>query len=131
MPITNPQQCRDKTADWMSFFAEKRRAQLAELVNDHLIEEHRLRPRGSAAKPHSRELQEVLNYMRHAPAVGKSFAYAVEPYKKYVVGVMTARGLPAEISEQSVYETEDEAVHAVFLERLETLGIYSTAKTEV
>lgn len=130
MPITHPEQCRDKTADWYAYFASRRQSQLVKFVNDAVIAEHRLNPRGSAATPQSQELHELLNYIRNAPVIGKSFAYAVEPYKEYVVGVMTARGVPATFSDQCVYSTEEEAVHAVFLQRLHALGLWPETNKE-
>jgi hypothetical protein len=63
----------------------------------------------------------VLNYFRNRPIIGKEFVYAVRPYEEYKVGVVTGRGEPAAMLDDRTFATEEEAVHAVFLRRVEKL----------
>ncbi|MCC6706998.1 MAG: hypothetical protein IT492_05460 [Gammaproteobacteria bacterium] len=122
MPLTNPHDYRDKTADWMALFAAKRRQALAPLITPALLEEHAEDPRGGDT-PHSFALQDVLNYVHNLPTDGKSFAYAEAPYQRYRLGIMRARGTAPTLADARVFASEREAVHAVFLERLQSLGL--------
>lgn len=122
MPIRNPNDYRDKTADWLALFAEKRRAALAPLVTPALLREHEEDPRGGDT-PHGFALQDVLNHVHNMPTDGKSFAYAEVPYQRYRLGVMHARGAAPTFPDDRVFTSEREAVHAVFLDRLKTLGL--------
>ena len=122
MPVENPNDYRDKTADFMDFFARTRQRELALLVDAALIAEHREDPRGGDT-PHSQALQDVLNHLHYMPTDGKSFAYAEQPYRLYRLGVMRARGVLPTVFEDRSYASEREAVHAVFMERLAKLGL--------
>lgn len=122
MPLRNPNDYRDKTADWLALFADKRRQALAPLITPALLQEHAQDPRGGEA-PHGFELQDVLNYVHNMPTDGKSFAYAEVPYQRYRLGIMSARGIAPHFADERVFASEREAVHAVFLERLRTLGL--------
>ncbi len=122
MALRNPGDYRDKTADWMAFFARQRRAALRPLVTPALLAEHEEDPRGGET-PHSHELQDVLNYVHNLPTDGKSFAYAEQPYARYRVGILAARGEAPQFPAGPSYASEREAVHAVFLERLRSLGL--------
>jgi len=122
MPIRNPNDYRDKTADWLALFAEKRRAALAPLVTPALLREHEEDPRGGDT-PHGFALQDVLNHVHNMPTDGMSFAYAEVPYQRYRLGVMHARGAAPTFPDDRVFTSEREAVHAVFLDRLKTLGL--------
>lgn len=122
MPLRNPSDYRDKTADWLALFAHKRREALRPLVTPALLREHEEDPRG-AITPHSFALQDVLNYVHNMPTDGKSFVYAEVPGERYRVGVMQARGSAPRFADERVYASEGEAVHAVFLARLRALGL--------
>ena len=122
MPLRNPNDYRDKTTDWLALFAAKRREALAPLVTPALLREHEQDPRGGDT-PHSFALQDILNYVHNMPTDGKSFAYAEVPYQRYRVGIMRARGSAPTLSDAREFASEREAVHAVFLERLEALGL--------
>ena len=122
MPLRNPQDYRDKTADWLEFFAERRRAALKPLVTPALLAAHAEDPRG-ADTPHGPALQDVLNYLHNQPTAGKSFAYAEAPYARYRLGHMQGRGQPPVLNDGPVHASEREAVHAVFIARLVALGL--------
>lgn len=127
MPLTHPDDYRDKTADWLALFARKRREALAPLVNEALLREHAEDPRGGDT-PHSFALQDVLNYVHNLPTDGKSFAYAEVPYQRYRVGITRARGTAPTLLDAREFASEREAVHAVFLQRLEALGLLASGE---
>ena len=130
MPITNPRLYPDKSVAWTADFLRRRALELAPLVTSALLEEHREDPRGEQT-PHSYVLKQVLDFIHNQPTDGKSFAYAERPYAKYRVGIMRSRDATPSIDETTHYDTEREAIHAVFLERLKTLGLLpsNTAET--
>lgn len=127
MPLKDPARYRDKTLDWMAFFAQARRAALRPLITPALIAEHAEDPRGQDT-PHSQALQDVLNYLHNMPTDGKSFAYAEAPGNCYRVGVMQARGHGPVFPDDKTHDTERAAVHAVFLQRLRALGLMDSGE---
>jgi hypothetical protein len=120
MPVTSPDQCRDHSADWIEYFYRRRGAEILSMIDDDLIEEHRTNPMQLQGH-HSPDLHIVLNYFRNAPIIGKEFVYAVKPYEEYQVGIVTARGTAAALLNDTTYSSEDEAVHAVFMARVNKL----------
>lgn len=127
MPLSDPRRYRDKTADWMRWFSAERRQRLVALVTPELIDEHAADPRGGTT-PHSAALQEVMLALRAAPTVDKPFAYIETPYRRYRLGRMQGRGKPPEIMPGKVYDSECAAIHAVFLARLDWLGLGAGTK---
>lgn len=124
MPIDDPTKYTDKTDDWMTFFHNVRRRELSSMISAEVIAAHREDPRGQDTR-HSEALQQLLNHIHNMPTDGKSFVYAETPHAVYKLGIMHARGLPPTIFHDTIYPTEKEAVHAVFLQRLEQFGITS------
>ncbi|MGR8920879.1 MAG: hypothetical protein ACU85V_14790 [Gammaproteobacteria bacterium] len=122
MPVRNPGGYPDKSLEWTQRFLRRRAAELAPLVDDALLEEHRADPRGEQQR-HSHALKQILDFIHNQPADGKSFAYAAKPNEEYRVGIMHERGREPTILDDVVYASEREAVHAVFLERLRRLGL--------
>jgi hypothetical protein len=124
MPLSDPDAYRDKTADWLEFFHRERRRVVQELLTPELVELQRTSTQPETVKdmPH---LHLVMNYLRLAPVIGKSFVYAEEPYRRYRIGRITQRGVPGEILDESagVFDNERDARHAVFRMRLESIGI--------
>jgi branched-chain amino acid transport system permease protein len=87
------------------------------LVDGALVEEHRLAPRG----PHSDRLARVLRYFRSRPIPGKEIVLEVQPWREYRIGLLT--GEPGRAAEPlgEAYGSDDEALHAIFLRRVERL----------
>ncbi|MFT4583743.1 MAG: hypothetical protein ACI915_001842 [Gammaproteobacteria bacterium] len=129
MPITNPRHYSDKTVAWTAEFLRRRALELAPLITSALLEEHAKDPRGTYT-PHSYELKQVLDFIHNQPTDGKSFAYAVLPYAQYRLGIMRGRDVAPSIDDTTNYTSEHEAVHAVFLERLKTLGLLPSERSE-
>ncbi|MCX6433982.1 MAG: hypothetical protein NTX29_14820 [Actinobacteria bacterium] len=126
MPVTSPDQCRDHSADWIEYFYGRRGGEILALIDEDLINEHRSNPMQLKAH-HSANLHLVLNFFRNAPIIGKEFVYAVRPYEAYQVGVVTSRGTAGALLDDTTYTTEDEAVHAVFMARVNKLRATQSA----
>jgi branched-chain amino acid transport system permease protein len=95
----------------------KIRAHVKSLITDDLIEEHKSRPLGQ----HSEALERVLNYFRRAPLAGKYLLVATRPFEEYRIGVHPGvRGRPITLLDD-VYASEHDALHAVFLKRIDDL----------
>src|SRR4051794_22912599 len=87
------------------------------LVDDALVEEHRRAPRG----PHSDRLARVLRYLRSRPIPGKEIVLEVEPWREYRIGLLTGEPGRAAVPLDEPYGSYDEALHAIFLRRVERL----------
>jgi branched-chain amino acid transport system permease protein len=87
------------------------------LIDESLIEEHRQAPRGS----HSDRLERVLRYFRSQPIPGKLIVIEEIPWRRYGIGVLT--GIPGQAATalDGSYATYDEALHAIFLRRVDEL----------
>lgn len=125
MPLTDPTKYRDRTEDWFWYFHERRKKIIHEMITAELISEHQQNPRGNGAA-HSRELSEVLRYIRNIPTTGKIFIYAVRPLQEYRLARMCEPGGTTEMMGNETYATENDAAHAVFMARLKELGLWSS-----
>lgn len=122
MSLTQPSQERNGEARWIEYFRRRRIAELRELITPEAVEEFRADPHG--ARGRSKALAHALNFMRMQPIEGRVFAYAEVPFQRYRLGSMRAeRGVAPEIDEGETFATEEEAIFAVFLRRLEMLGL--------
>ena len=109
----------DKQEIYYRRFNKRLREELKLLVTPELIEEHRGKPLGR----HSDALNRVLNYFRRGEMADK---YAImrqpENFNHYkIVALSGERGAPPRIVDDRVYESIDEAYHAVFLLRVNDL----------
>ena len=97
--------------------------QLAPLVSDTLVAEHRADPFGQ----HSLELDAVLSFLRNDPLRGKKPQYVIvclEEGKRWVIGEHSRRrGKPVVPRRGPVFTDVASAEHAVFCQRLADLGI--------
>jgi hypothetical protein len=123
MSITEVAKYRDRTADWSRHFHERRKAIIRRMITPELIAEHERDPRGNSSA-HSRDLSEVLRYIRNIPTAGKIFIYAARPFHEYRLARMCAPGGTTEMVGSETYATENEAAHAVFMTRLADLGLW-------
>ena len=117
MGLANPSEFPDKASSWNEEFDRRRRADMLRLLTDDVIAEHEANPLGYRHF-HSWPLQRVLNYFRAQPVLGKYFVYASKPWHEYRIAVVVGRGEPAEILEEPVFATEEEAMHGVFMRRV-------------
>ena len=96
----------------------KQRERIRALLTDALIEEHARRPIGQ----HSDTLERVLAYFRRQPAPGKYIAVATKPWEEYRIAQLSGvRGEPPRFVDDRTFPTEDAALHAVFLLRVQAL----------
>lgn len=121
MPISDPNTCRDHSEDWNDYFYRRRGAEILNLITPEVIEEHRVNADQSKGM-HSNELHLALNFFRAAPILGKEFVYTLEPHSRYRVAIVTERGTPVKMADDVIHTSESEAVHAVFLARVENLS---------
>ena len=107
---------RDKV--YQERFDTQLRAHLRTLITPALIEEYRASPLGQ----HSDDLERVLNYFRRAPFEGKYVLYELEANRRYKIMTATAEegGLPKDV-DGTIYTDKNEALHAVFLKRVDEL----------
>lgn len=109
---------RDKDQIYFRRFDKKLRDHLKTLVTPELIEEHRLKPLGQ----HSDALERVLNYFRAAGGENKYVLYEMKANREYKIIVTTGKkGVPPREVDGVVYTNKDEALHAVFLKRVQDL----------
>ncbi len=108
----------DKSLEVLAHWDKRMRASLQPLLTDELIAEHARDPLGQ----HSDALERVLNYLRRAPHQGKYAVLCTNPYREYrIVALAGARGESARFLDERKFPTENEALHAVFLERIKEL----------
>ena len=120
--VTRPEQYRDRSADWYTYYDAQRRKEIRELLDRHpeIVEEHERKPNGYRHH-HSAHLQRVLNYFRQQPILGKYYVYASVPWKEYRIAIVTERGKSPDVLESPVFASEEAAMHGVFLRRIENL----------
>lgn len=109
---------RDKDQIYFRRFDKRLREDLKKMVTPELIEEHRAKPLGQ----HSDSLERVLNYFRRAGGENKYVLYEISPGIEYkVVATTGIRGLLPRDVDDVVYTDKNEALHAVFLKRVQDL----------
>ena len=109
---------RDKDQIYERRFNKQLREQLKALITPETIEEHRLKPLGQ----HSEGLERVLNHFRRAPGENKYALYEMEPNRKYrIIALSGQKGVPPRDVDDRVFHDKNEALHAVFLLRVQEL----------
>lgn len=129
MPLNDPSQCRDHSTAFIDYFYAQRAEVIRGLVTKELVAEHRADPNAERAH-RSDALQTVLNYIHYFPALGKTFVFADVPYGRYLVGRITERGTETIVYPEPVFETDEQAQHHIFLERLRDIGVDQTVLEE-
>ncbi len=108
----------DKDALAMARFSRDYRPVLRSLITNEAVSEHRQHPVGT----HSFGLRRLLNYFRREPLPNKYAVMTVVPFEKYqLVALSGERGTPPRLVDDSVYDSLDEAYHAIFLRRIQDL----------
>jgi branched-chain amino acid transport system permease protein len=109
---------RNKDLIYHQRFQKNLREYLKSLITPELIEEHRRTPLGQ----HSDALERVLNYFRRAPGEDKYSLYEIETGRKYrIIALSGQKGIPPREVDERIYESKNEALHAVFLKRVQEL----------
>jgi hypothetical protein len=120
MGVRTPSDYPDKELDWYGEYDRRRRAEIRSLVTDEVVAEHEANPLGYRSF-HSPTLQRVLNYLRSQPILGKYVVYASAPWREYRIAAIVERGQPPQVFDEPVFRTEEEAMHGVFLRRVDDL----------
>lgn len=108
----------DKQSIVMRRFDARLREELKALVNDALIEEHRTTP----TSRRSDALERVLTYFRRQAVADKYAILAVKPFAEYrIVALSGRRGVPPRVVDDQVFTTPEDALHGVFLKRVQDL----------
>jgi hypothetical protein len=109
---------RDRQLEVYELFDRRARERTLDLITDEVVAEHAADPAG----PHSDGLQRVLRYFRRAPVPGKYVVVAVRPWQEYRIGALSGvHGEAPDVLDDGPYATEEEAMHAVFLRRVDEL----------
>jgi len=108
----------DKQAIYTKRFDANLRAELKRLISDQLIEEHRT----TMGKRRSDALERVLAHFRSAAVADKYAVLAVKPFAEYrIVALSGRRGVPPRVVDDRLFATPEEALHGVFLKRVQDL----------
>jgi branched-chain amino acid transport system permease protein len=109
---------RNKDLIYAQRFNKRLREHLKTLITPELIEEHRLKPLGQ----HSENLERVLNFFRRAPGDNKYSLYEIEADRKYrIIALSGQKGVPPREVDERIFHSKSEALHAVFLKRVQEL----------
>ncbi len=92
------------------------RTAIRSLLTNELIAEHRSDPRGH----HSDTLKRVLNYFRRSGALTPYVVICAQPFREWRVARLTGvRGHGPVLVDEQTFNSEAEAMHAVFLKRVD------------
>ena len=106
----------DRDQIYQQRFDKQLRTHLKTLITPALIEEYRASPLGQ----HSDDLERVLNHFRRSSLAGKYVLFELETGRKYKIVTTSGGGLPEDV-DGTVYADKNEALHAVFLKRVDAL----------
>jgi len=110
----------DHEVEIFRLFMKNACAEMKPMVTDAIIEEHAADPLGR----HSLDLEHLLVFMRQLPQEDKLVILAEEQDRRFrLFRLSGVRSLPGQIVGEKVYESEEEALHAGFLQRLADLGL--------
>jgi branched-chain amino acid transport system permease protein len=105
----------DKQHQAYALFNARLRAEIRGLITPALIAEHRAKPLGR----HSDALERVLNFFRRPPAYA---LYSRAPLRAWqLIRLPIAPGAPPAPLDDTVYHTEAEAMHALFMRNVDDL----------
>jgi len=108
----------DKQSIAVRRFDARLRDELRGLITDTLIEEHRV----THGKRRSDALERVLTFFRRAAVADKYAVLAVRPFAEYrIVALSGRRGVPPRVVDDQVFATPEDALHGVFLKRVQDL----------
>ena len=107
----------DRDQIYQQRFDKRLRTHLKTLITPALIEEYRASPLGQ----HSDDLERVLNHFRRSSLAGKYVLFELEANRTYkIVTTGGTGGLPEDV-DGTIYTDKNEALHAVFLKRVDAL----------
>lgn len=105
----------DRQLQTYALFQAQLKEEIRGLITPELIEEHRRQPLGR----HSDALERVLNFFRRPPAYA---LYSPRAFREWqIVRLPIDPSAPPTPIDDTVYRTEDEAYHALFLRNIADL----------
>ncbi len=108
----------DRAQEVLARWDQRMKQRLTPLVTEELIAEHARNPLGQ----HSDALERLLNYFRRASPAGKLAVLCTVPFKEWrILALAGVRGQAGRFYDDRVFHSEREAIHAVFLERIDEL----------
>jgi branched-chain amino acid transport system permease protein len=106
----------DRSAIALARFDARTRAALRPLLTKKLLAEHRRNPLGD----HGDALKRVLNYFRRSLTLTPYVVVYTEPFREWRLARLSGeRGKPPTLIDGPGYNSEAQAMHAVFLKRAE------------
>ena len=106
----------DRQHQVYAVFNARLKAEIRALVTPALIAEHRARPLG----PYSDALGRVVNFFRRPPRYG---LYSSRPMREWqIIALPIEPGSPPRPLEDTRYQSEADAIHAVFLRHIAALS---------
>jgi branched-chain amino acid transport system permease protein len=86
------------------------------LLSEDIIAEHQRDPRGH----HSDTLKRVLDYLRRSNVLTPYVVICTKPFREWRVARLSgARGQPPLFVDEQAFQSEAEAIHALFLKRVD------------
>ncbi len=105
----------DRQLQTYALFNAQLKTEIKALITPELIEEHRRQPLGR----HSDALERVLNFFRRPPAYALYSRVALREFR--VIRLPIDPVAPPAPIEDTVYRSENEAYHALFLRNVDDL----------
>ena len=108
----------DKDDHFFDYFKNKQCEYIKQVLNDEIIEEHRLKPLGQ----HSEPLARVLAYCRRIPM---NQQLAIKHDRKsdtyMIIRLSGKRGVAPTVVDTEAFQTLNEAYHGLFLKQINTI----------
>lgn len=108
----------DKDDHFFDYFNDKQCEYIKQVLNDEIIEEHRLKPLGQ----HSEPLARVLAYCRRIPM---NQQLAIKHDRKsdtyMIIRLSGKRGIAPTVVDTETFQTLNEAYHGLFLKQINTI----------
>ena len=116
--MTNQELQADRNAIAVARFDSRVRAAVRPLLTKKVIAEHKRNPLGD----HSDGLKRVLNYFRRSTTLTPYVLFCTKPFCEWRVARLSGeRGKAPGFIDALTYDSEEKAMHAVFLKRVEEL----------
>jgi branched-chain amino acid transport system permease protein len=114
--MTNQELPLDRSAIALARFDARTRVAIRPLLTREVIAEHERNPLGD----HSDALKRVLNYFRRSATLTPYVLVCIKPFREWRLARLSGeRGKGPTLIEGPTYESEAQAMHALFLKRFE------------
>ena len=108
----------DKDDLFLDYFNDKQCEFIKQILNDEIIEEHRLKPLGQ----HSEPLARVLAYCRRLPMHRQLAIKKDRKSNTYMIIQLSGRrGVAPTVVDTETFQNLDDAYHGLFLKQINTI----------